>query len=144
DFGNRQAVPAKMSREFEKSRVFFADAIQNADRAEAAAGEPYDTAPRAAELALQRQHALHRSVKALLKKFFQDIHIYPSDSGQSNKSSSSIAVRPGSSGLYMRRIRFLTTETRRHGRWVREKSVFFVSTPVKACSSTAEDTVTVK
>src|ERR1019366_10821503 len=74
DFRHRQAVAAKMPGEFQKSRVLFADVVQNSYGAELAAGQPNDLAPRAAELALQRLHPFHREVEMLLEECFESVH----------------------------------------------------------------------
>ncbi len=71
DFRHGQTMPAKMPGKFKKGDVLFAHVVQNADRAESAAGQPDDLAPRAAELALQRLHLLGRRVEMLLKKLFR-------------------------------------------------------------------------
>ena len=63
-----------MAGEFEEGDVFFAHVVENSDRADLRAGEPDDFAARAAELALQRLHAIGGRVKMLLKKCFENFH----------------------------------------------------------------------
>ncbi len=67
NFRHRQTVAAKMPGKFEEGDVLFAHVVQNANRAEFAAGKPDDLASRTAELALQRLHSLDRRVEMLLK-----------------------------------------------------------------------------
>src|ERR1039458_1813684 len=64
----------KMTREFEKSDIFFAHGIENADGGVPRALEADNDAPRATELALKRQHTLWRRLEVLLEEAFENIH----------------------------------------------------------------------
>jgi len=68
NFRNGKAVTAKMFGEFEEGGIFFADAVENADRTVFFVDEPDDFSARAAEFALQRQDALWRRVEVLLEE----------------------------------------------------------------------------
>src|SRR5439155_1536587 len=58
DFRNGKAVAAKMFGEFKEGGIFFADAVENADRTVFFVDEPDDFASGAAEFGLQRQNSL--------------------------------------------------------------------------------------
>ena len=74
NFRYGQAVTAKMPREFEECGVLFPNVVQDSNRTEFVVGEPDDIATGAAELALQRLHALGRRVEMLLKEFLENVH----------------------------------------------------------------------
>jgi hypothetical protein len=82
DFGNGEAVTAKVFGEFEKGGVFFADAVENADGTEFCVGEANDFTAGSAELALEREDMLGRNVEMLLEELFENIqgHECPPDS----------------------------------------------------------------
>jgi hypothetical protein len=63
-------MPPKMFGELKESDIFLSHGIENADGAEFSASEPYDSAPRAAELALKRPHVFGRQLVVLLEKLF--------------------------------------------------------------------------
>ncbi len=68
DFWYGQTVLAKMPREFEERDVLLAHIVQNSDGGDLPARQPYNFAPRAAELPLQRLHLLHRHPEVLLEQ----------------------------------------------------------------------------
>src|SRR5208282_5815590 len=74
NFRHRQTVPAKMPGKFEEGDIFFAHAIQNANRADLFAEKPDDLAPRASKLALERLHSLDRRMEMLFKKLLENVH----------------------------------------------------------------------
>ena len=59
-----------MAGKLNKSEIFFADGVENADGAQIPAGESDDGASRAAELALKRLHLFSRQPIILLEKPF--------------------------------------------------------------------------
>ena len=61
-------MAAKMAGKLEKGDILLAHGVENADGALPRAGKPDDDAPRAAELALQRLHALGRRLEMLLEE----------------------------------------------------------------------------
>ncbi len=69
NFRNRQAVFAKVFGEGQERGVFFAYAVKDADRACFVVRQPDDLASRAAQFALQRQHAVRRRMKMPFEKF---------------------------------------------------------------------------
>jgi len=73
NFRNGKAVAAKMFGEFKEGGIFFADAVENADRTVFFVDEPDDFASGAAEFALQRQNALWRRVEMLLEELFENV-----------------------------------------------------------------------
>ena len=58
----------------EKCGILLAHVRENADGAEAAAGEPDNGAPGAAKLALKRPHILGRQMKMFFEKLLQNVH----------------------------------------------------------------------
>jgi len=67
-------MPPEVPREFQERFVFFAHIIENPNGAGFPSAEPDNPAPRAAELALQRLHALDGRMKMLFEEFFENIH----------------------------------------------------------------------
>jgi hypothetical protein len=83
DFWYGQTMPAKMPREFEERDVLFAHVVQNSDGGDLPARQPYNFAPRAAELPLQRLHLLHRYPEVLLEETVENVHdVYRATRGQ--------------------------------------------------------------
>src|SRR5215467_6110481 len=82
-----QAIAAKMFRELEKSGVFFAASIENANSAHALIREADDLAAGGAEVALQRLNPRGSGVEMLPKKLFENVYRH---------GFHSIALRDGS------------------------------------------------
>jgi hypothetical protein len=82
DFGDGEAVAAKVFGEGDEGGVFFADAVENADGAIFFVGEADDFAAGTAEFALEREDALGRRVEMLLEELFENFqgHARPPDS----------------------------------------------------------------
>src|SRR4249919_120478 len=74
DLRDREAMLAKMTREFQKGDVLFAHVIQNSDGSLFSAGQPNNLAPRPAQLHLQWLHVLYRDAEMLLKEIFENVH----------------------------------------------------------------------
>jgi len=70
DFGDGEAVAAKVFGEFHEGDVFFTDAVKDADGTVFYGGEPEDFAAGAAEVALERLDARGRGVEVVLEKSF--------------------------------------------------------------------------
>jgi hypothetical protein len=70
NFGNGEAVAAKVFGEFEEGDVFFTDAVEYADGGGFFIGEADDFAAGAAEVALERDDARGRGVEVLLEELF--------------------------------------------------------------------------
>jgi len=73
DFGNGEAVAAKMFGESEEGGVLFVDAVEDADGVTSFVGEADDFAAGAAEFALERDDMLGRSVEMLLEELFENV-----------------------------------------------------------------------
>ena len=71
NFRNRQSVPPKMAREFQKGNILFVNVVENANGAQAfftsLRRESHDLAARGAQLPLQGLHARGGHTKMLLK-----------------------------------------------------------------------------
>ena len=74
DLRDRQAMTAKMSRKLEEGSVLFTHRIEDTDGAFARAGEADNETPRAAKLALKRQHESRRRAEMLLKEPIENVH----------------------------------------------------------------------
>ncbi len=74
-------MAAKVFGECEEGGVFFADAIEDADRAVFCVGKTDDFAAGTAEFALQRLDVLGRGAEMLLEELFEYVqgHEYPPD-----------------------------------------------------------------
>ena len=70
DFGNGQAIAVKMFGELQEGDIFFANTIENADRADAVVREADDLPARAAQLSLQRLNACRPGMEMLLEQPF--------------------------------------------------------------------------
>jgi hypothetical protein len=73
DFGDRQAVAAKVFGEFEEGGVLFADAVEDADGAGFFIRETDDFAAGAAEFSLEGLDARGRRVKVLFEERFENV-----------------------------------------------------------------------
>src|ERR1039458_7498066 len=74
NFRNRQTVPPKMPGKRQKSRVLLTHAIQNADCADLAAGQPNNLPSRSAQFSLQRLNPLRGGSKPLFKQLLKNVH----------------------------------------------------------------------
>jgi hypothetical protein len=60
NLGNRQAVPSKVFRKFDKRCIFFANVVKHPDGSDAVAEEANDVASGSTKLPLQRLRTFHR------------------------------------------------------------------------------------
>jgi hypothetical protein len=63
-----------MPRKFQKRDIFLAPVIEHSNRAHLFVADPYEFAPRAAQLSVKRLHPPRRRVEMPLKKFFENVH----------------------------------------------------------------------
>ena len=74
DFRNRKAVASKMPGKFKERKIFFADSVQDSDRADIRPRQANDLAPRPSQFTLQRLHLRHGHMKMLLEQFSENLH----------------------------------------------------------------------
>jgi len=74
NFGDGQAVTAEVAGEFEKSEIFFADIVEDADGGGAGSSEANDLTAGAAEFALEREDTLGGFVEVGFEESLKDFH----------------------------------------------------------------------